>query len=87
MAEAQVIAQKGTAAVKKLRVSKLKQGSPFMINVKSLPASQCYLEFPNGKITLATYSSKNREFVIVRELSGKESADLRMQLGLELIPA
>jgi hypothetical protein len=75
----------GTNAVKKLRVSKLRDGNPFMINIKTLPSNQAYLEYPNGKVILVTYSSKSRDFVVLRELSNEESSSLRVQLDLESV--
>lgn len=40
----------GNAAVKKLRITKLRNGHPFMINSEDLPGYQCYLEYPDGSI-------------------------------------
>ena len=77
--------QSGTRAVKKLRVTKLRHGKPFMINIRSLPSRQCYLEYPDGRIILASYSSESRDFITVRELSTEESSALRSQLDLELV--
>ena len=79
--------ERGTAAVKRLRIDKLKHGNLFMINVKSLPSNQCYLEYPNGKIVLASYSSEVRDFIKLRELTKEESEALRVKLDLDLISA
>lgn len=64
----------GTAAVKRLRLKKLQNGLPFMINSKELPGNQCYLEYPNGSIKLVTMDSSTRDFKVLRELSKGESA-------------
>lgn len=79
------IEQLGTRAVKKLRLTKLKNGKPFMINVRSLPSRQCYLEYPGGRIILASYSAESRDFITLRELTIEESSALRSQLDLELV--
>lgn len=76
----------GNNAVKRLRAKKLRDGNPFMINVKTLPSDQAYLEYPNGKVVLVTYSSKSRDFIMLRELTTEESSALRTKLDLELIP-
>jgi hypothetical protein len=86
MKESRNIEQRGTAAVKRLRITKLRQGRPFMINLKTLPSDQCYLEYPGGKIVLVAYSSKLRDFTPLRELSQDESKKLRSELELELVP-
>ncbi len=75
----------GTEAVKRLRINKLKHGEPFMINSKELPIDQCYLEYPNGKILLATFSSESRDFIILRELTIEESKSLRSRLELDYV--
>jgi hypothetical protein len=74
-----------TNAVKKLRIKKLREGNPFMINSKTLPSSQAYLEYPNGRVVLVTCSSTLRDFVVLRELSAEESTMLRDKLNLERI--
>jgi hypothetical protein len=73
----------GTDAVKKLRVVKLRQGHPFMINSRELPDGQCYLEYPTGSIVLATLSKSSRDFIILRELSALEIVTLRKKFNLE----
>jgi hypothetical protein len=69
MIELKSIERKGTEAVGKLRQQKLSNGHPFMINSKALPTIQCYLEFPDGSIKLATLKKSGRDFEIIRELS------------------
>lgn len=76
----------GTDAVKRLRVQKLSEGFPFMINSNDLPLGQCYLEYPNGKIVLSTLSSESRDFVMIRELTYAEGQELRMKFDLEVYP-
>lgn len=73
----------GTNAVKRLRVSKLRHGNPFMINSKELPADQCYLEFPDGKIVLVIHSRSTLDFTPLRELSNRERSSLRRKFNLE----
>ncbi len=73
----------GTAAVRKLRATKLNQGKPFMINSRELPKNFCYLEFPDGKIKLVTLSQDRRDFVVVRELSDIEGTNIRRRFDLE----
>lgn len=46
------IEKSGTDAVRALRILKLENGLPFMINDPELPSNQCYLEYPDGKIIL-----------------------------------
>lgn len=75
----------GTNAVKKLRQKRLNQGEFFMINLNSLPADHCYLEFPEGNIKLVIYESGAKDFTILRELDTEESSYLRKKLNLELI--
>ena len=52
MAIRKIITNRNAIVVKKLRMQKLKAGFPFMINMKELDTSQCYLEYPNGSIKL-----------------------------------
>jgi len=48
----QIIEKVGNEAVQKLRLRKLRDGHPFMINSKDLRSNQCYLEYPDGSIQL-----------------------------------
>jgi len=82
MTETQKLEKIGTDAVNRLRLSKLKSGNPFMINAKELPGNQCYLEFPDGRIQLVTISSSGTDFVLLRELSVSENADVRKRYQL-----
>jgi hypothetical protein len=72
----------GTEAVRELRLQKLKNGRPFMINSNDLPASQCYLEYPDGKIVLASLNNHAKDFNIIRELLEKERSLLRKKFNL-----
>ena len=74
----------GTAAVKNLRIKKLRSGLPFMINARDLLPGQCYLEFPDGKIVLAALEGHSREFTILRELPENEAMMLRLNYGLSV---
>lgn len=75
----------GTKAVKQLRVKRLRSGLPFLISSRSLPSDQSYLEYPSGVITLVTYTRRDKEFVLIRELSAVETARLRDQFELQRI--
>ena len=77
MTELNTIEKKGTEAVRKLRLQKLKTGYPFMINSKELLSNQCYLEYPNGAIKLVTFTKASRDFNVIRELSITEANTLR----------
>jgi hypothetical protein len=82
MTQIQEIEQKGTAAVKRLRIKTLKNGYPFMINSKDLPANQCYLEYPNGSINLVTIAKPAKDFTVIRTLSGEEAELVRDKYNL-----
>jgi len=77
MAELKTMEEKGTRAVRKLRLQKLKSGFPFMINSKELLSNQCYLEYPNGTINLVTFKTNARDFNVIRKLSPTEANNLR----------
>jgi hypothetical protein len=78
----QTTAIAGTRAVKRLRVQKLRSGRPFMINSKTLPAGQFYIEYPSGMIKLAAITNSKRDYEILRELDQQEIAGLRTQYDL-----
>ena len=76
-AEIVTVERSGNDAVKQLRKAKHEKGLPFMINSKKLPANQCYLEYPDGKILLvAIKSSTDRDFTVIRKLSPTEKDDI-----------
>ena len=77
----------GNAAVKRLRVNKLMNGHPFMINANDLPSSECYLEYPDGHISLATISSSKTDFQIIRDLTKQEMSVIRLRFNLPLVNA
>jgi hypothetical protein len=83
MTEVKKLEQLGTNAVKRLRIEKLKNGNPFMINSKDLPIDQCYLEYANGKIVLVSFSSGSHDFIKIRELTNQESSALRYKFELD----
>lgn len=85
MKDRKYLAWAGTNAVKKLRISKLRHGYPFMINSRELPSGQCYLEYPSGRIVLATLSESNNDFEIVRELSAVEIEKIRNKFDLQAV--
>jgi hypothetical protein len=72
----------GILAVKLLRRTKLNLGHPFMINTNALPTDQCYLEYPNGSITLVTISRKNNDFKIIEKLTPQQCDSLRKKYKL-----
>jgi hypothetical protein len=72
----------GTDAVMELRLEKLRNGLPFMINSDDLESNQCYLEFPNGTISLVYLAVGAREFTTIRTLSTAEAQSLRENEGL-----
>lgn len=72
----------GIAAVEKLRESKLKSGVPFMINTKTLPSNQCYLEYPDGSIALVVLSRKDNDFKIITKYSNEEGTLIRKEFNL-----
>lgn len=74
-------ATQGTSAVRVLREQKLRNGVPFMINVKELNSDECYLEFPDGIIKLVNITSLNREIHVIRELSFTEAEQLRKRFS------
>lgn len=76
------ISYRGTGAVKRMRQQKLRNGQPFMINVRELPADQCYLEYPDGSISQVAIVSSSCEFKIIRKLSVAESGALRRRFHI-----
>src|SRR5258708_12390560 len=77
MTALQIIEKIGNEAVQKLRLQKLRNGHPFMINSKDLKSNQCYLEYPDGTIQLVFLKNAAREFTIIRTLSSAEAELLR----------
>ena len=77
MSAIRITSKKGTNAVKKLREQKLRNGLPFMINVKELSTNQCYLEYPDGSIKLITVAHSARDIDVIRELTSIEATHLR----------
>ena len=73
---------RGNIAVRNLRLTKHSNGRPFMINSKDLPAHQCYLEYPGGKISLMTLAPNNRDFLLIRDLSNVEATKISEQYNL-----
>ncbi len=85
MLKMEELEQLGSNAVRQLRINKFKNGNPFMINSKDLPIDQFYLEYPTGKIILASFSSGSHDFITIRELTDHESEALRHKLDLDAI--
>ena len=72
----------GTKAVKRLRKQELNAGRSFMINLKTLPAGQFYIEYPSGIIKLAVITGSKKDYTILKELSEQEATGLRVQYDL-----
>jgi hypothetical protein len=81
----QIIEKKGRDAVKELRLQKLRNGYPFMINSNDLEPRQCFFEFPDGTIQLAYLENSAREFTMIRKLSTAEAQGLRAKYGFPLL--
>ena len=78
----QAIEKIGNDAVQELRLQKLRDEHPFMINCTELESNQCYLEYPDGNILLVFLKKGAREFTIIRTLSPAEAESLRKRYGL-----
>ena len=76
------IEKNGTEAVKQLRLKKLQNGHPFMINTKDLPGNQCYLEYPDGSISLVTMIKSAKDFTVIRILTEGEVKHIRTRYNL-----
>ena len=72
----------GNDAVQELRLQKLRDGHPFMINCNQLESNQCYLEYPDGNILLVFLKKGARDFTVIRPLSLGEARRLRDRYGL-----
>ena len=81
MTALQTIEAIGNKAVQKLRLQKLLNGRPFMINSKELETNQCYLEYPDGTIKLVYLKNAAKEFTVIRTLSSTEEHSLRKKYG------
>lgn len=87
MTDFKAIEKAGTDAVKQLRINKLSNGIPFMINAKDLPTTECYIEYPDGHISLASLSSSKRDFNVIRDLSIDEADIIRKRYNLSKLHA
>ena len=85
MTALQTIEQIGSEAVRKLRLQKLRNGRPFMINSKDLPTDQCYLEFPDGSIKLVQLKNSAKDFTVLRTLSADEEQKIRRKYNFPRI--
>jgi len=72
----------GIEAIKSLREHKLKNGQPFMINSKTLPSDQCYMEYPDGSIALVALCRKTSDFKIIGQFSNEEETAIRKKYQL-----
>ncbi|TDS13855.1 hypothetical protein [Sphingobacterium paludis] len=75
--------KKGTVAVKALRLKRLKNGLPFMINVKGMEEKCCYLEYPDGNIHRVKRSSKGNDFDIIEILDQTQAMALKSRFQLD----
>jgi hypothetical protein len=85
MATIDQTAIKGTVAIRKLREHKLRNGLPFMINVKELKSNECYLEYPGGNIKLVSMTSHGKEMHVLKELSFNEAQELRERFNFRTV--
>ena len=76
-----VSVSRNSIVVRKLRDQKLRNGIPFMINVKELSSHQCYLEYPDGVIKLVSVVSTSREINVVKVLNTSDANSLRKRLN------
>ncbi len=72
----------GLRAIKILRESKFRNGLPFMINSKTLPSDQCYLEYSDGSMLHVTLSRKDNDFKVISAYSFEEGNAIRKQFKL-----
>ncbi len=72
----------GTVAVRALRLKRLENGLPFMINVKGMEEKLCYIEYPNGNIHLVKQSSQGNDFETLEVLDKSEATNLRRRFNL-----
>jgi hypothetical protein len=79
MTALQTIEQIGNKAVQKLRLQKLRDGHPFMINSKELEPNQCFLEYPDGTIQLVYLKNTAKDFTVIRTLSDSEEEVIRLK--------
>lgn len=75
--------KKGTGAVKALRIRRLKDGLPFMINVKGMEERLCYMEYPDGSIHLVKQSVDGNDFETLDILDTSEAIKLRRRFNLD----
>lgn len=75
--------KKGTIAVKTLRLKRLGDGLPFMINVKGLEEGLCYMEYPDGNIHLVEKSADGSDFTTLDVLGEVEILELRRRFNLD----
>jgi len=74
--------ESGMQALMLIRKAKLEKGLPFMINSSKLPSDQCYFEYPDGTIWLATINRSKDDFDLTRLLSAHEQVSLRKMLQI-----
>lgn len=77
------LAKRGSDAVRRLRLQRLKNGLPFMINANELEGSMCYLEYPDGTICLVKQTTNGSDFEIVHQLDQQEINNIRNRYRLE----
>lgn len=82
MSELEILGDRATGAVKRLRIKTLSSGQPFMININGLPKYQCYLEYPDNSIQLVTFQKDKNNFLTIKKLSLADSVSLKKRIGL-----
>lgn len=81
--DVQQIENAGSLAIKMLRKAKLSMGHPFMLNTKSLPVGQCYLEYPEGVFRVVKISKEDLDYQVIRQLTSEQSNLLRKEYKLD----
>ena len=77
----EISSSKNSIVVRKLREQKLRDGLPFMINVKELSSNQCYIEYPDGIIKLVSVISSTKEICVEKVLNSADANKLRKRLN------
>lgn len=79
--------QVGNKAVDKLRLQKLNNGIPFMINSDELKVNECYLEYPDGHVSIVTLAANLRDFIVIKDLTSAEANALRKKYNFNNLNA
>ncbi|MBO9617732.1 MAG: hypothetical protein J7539_01745 [Niabella sp.] len=77
-----IVVERANQAVRNLRTARLSKGLPFMINSRDLEDDKCFLEYPDGKISLVQPNKSRTAFSIIKYLSPDEAQLLRIRYNL-----